>query len=88
MSRPGADEFVLTIACPDRPGIVSTVSHFLFDHGANVIHSDQHSTERGEGIFFMRIEFRLQDLATEGPVLETAFKPIAGRFGITEPQPS
>ena len=43
----------LLIVCPDRPGIVSTVSHFLFDHGANVIHSDQHSTEHGEGIFFM-----------------------------------
>jgi formyltetrahydrofolate deformylase len=77
-----ADVGRLLIVCPDRPGIVSTVSHFLFDHGANVIHSDQHSTERGEGIFFMRIEFRLQDLATEGPVLEAAFKPIAGRFGM------
>ena len=72
----------LLIVCPDRPGIVSAVSHFLFDHGANVIHSDQHSTERGEGVFFMRIEFRLQDLANGGPVLEQAFKPIAGRFGM------
>jgi formyltetrahydrofolate deformylase len=72
----------LLIVCPDRPGIVSAVSHFLFDHGANVIHSDQHSTERGEGIFFMRIEFRLADLAAGGEVLEQAFKPIAGRFGM------
>jgi formyltetrahydrofolate deformylase len=72
----------LLIVCPDRPGIVSTVSHFLFDHGANVIHSDQHSTEHGEGIFFMRIEFRLQDLASVGQALEQAFKPIAGRFGM------
>jgi formyltetrahydrofolate deformylase len=77
-----ADVGRLLIVCPDRPGIVSTVSHFLFDHSANVIHSDQHSTERGEGVFFMRIEFRLQDLATDGPVLEAAFKPIAGRFGM------
>ena len=77
-----ADVGRLLIVCPDRPGIVATVSHFLFDHGANVIHSDQHSTERGEGVFFMRIEFRLQDLANVGSVLEQDFKPIAGRFGM------
>ena len=72
----------LLISCPDRPGIVAAVSHFLFDHGANIIHSDQHSSERGEGSFFMRIEFRLQDLATCSRNLEQAFKPIAGRFGM------
>jgi formyltetrahydrofolate deformylase len=72
----------LLIVCPDRPGVVSTVSHFLFDHSANVINSNQHSTERGEGIFFMRVEFRLQDLANSGRALEQAFKPIAGRFGM------
>jgi len=72
----------LLISCPDRPGIVAAVSHFLFDHGANIIHSDQHSSERGEGTFFMRIEFRLADLAVRGEDLEVAFKPIAGRFGM------
>jgi formyltetrahydrofolate deformylase len=72
----------LLISCPDRPGIVAAVSHFLFDHSANIIHSDQHSTERGEGTFFMRTEFRLQDLATQGQVLEREFKGVAGRFGM------
>jgi formyltetrahydrofolate deformylase len=72
----------LLIACPDRPGLVAAVSHFLFDQGANIIHSDQHSTERGEGILFMRVEFRLQGLSTSGPALEQAFKPIAGRYGM------
>ena len=72
----------LLIACPDRPGVVAAVSHFLFDHGANIIHSDQHSTERGEGVLFMRTEFRLGDLASCGAVLEQDFKAIAGRFGM------
>src|SRR3984893_16095092 len=72
----------LLIACPDRPGLVAAVSHFLFDQGANIIHSDQHSTERGEGILFMRVEFRLQDLASRGPAIELAFKAIAGRYGM------
>src|SRR5262249_54933129 len=72
----------LLISCPDRPGIVAAVSHFLFDQGANVIHSDQHSTERGEGTFFMRTEFRLRALAANSLALEQAFKPVAGRFGM------
>jgi formyltetrahydrofolate deformylase len=72
----------LLISCRDRPGVVAAVSHFLFDHGANIIHSDQHSTERGEGVLFMRTEFRLEDLGTRGQVLEQDFKAIAGRFGM------
>lgn len=72
----------LLISCPDRPGIVAAFSHFLFDHGANIIHSDQHSTERGNGTFYSRTEFRLDDLATSLPNLERDFKPVAGRFGM------
>jgi formyltetrahydrofolate deformylase len=72
----------LLISCPDRPGVVAAVSHFLFDRGANIIHSDQHSTERGEGTFFTRIEFRLDDLPNAMHDLEVAFKPVAGRFGM------
>ena len=58
------------------------MSHFLFDHGANIIHSDQHSTEHGEGVLFMRTEFRMLDLASRGPLLEQDFKAVAGRFGM------
>jgi formyltetrahydrofolate deformylase len=72
----------LLISCRDRPGIVAAVSHFLLDFSANIIHSDQHSTERGGGLFFMRIEFQLRDLGTIGPALEQGFKGIAGRFGM------
>ena len=72
----------LLISCPDRPGIVAALSHFLFDHGANIINFDQHSTERGEGVFFSRIEFQLHGLAQELPHLEQAFKAVAGRFNM------
>jgi formyltetrahydrofolate deformylase len=72
----------LLISCPDRPGIVAAVSHFLFDRGANIIHSDQHSSERGEGTFFTRIEFRLHDLPNTLRDLEQAFKAVAGRFSM------
>jgi len=75
----GQDIGRLLISCPDRPGIVAAVSEFLFEHGANIIHSDQHSTEQGQGAFFMRIEFSLAGLS---PALETAFEPIAARFAM------
>ena len=63
----------LLISCPDRPGIVAAVSRFLFDRGANVIHSDQHSTSVEGGTFFMRIEFALPGLEERGPALEAQF---------------
>jgi formyltetrahydrofolate deformylase len=72
----------LLISCPDRPGVVAAVSHFLFDHGANIVHSDQHSTERGHGTFLSRIEFELQSLEQQHATLEQDFKQIAGRFGM------
>ncbi len=47
----------LLISCPDRPGIVARVSEFLFARGANIVASDQHSTGREDGTFFMRMVF-------------------------------
>jgi formyltetrahydrofolate deformylase len=47
----------LLISCPDRPGIVSAVSGFLAEAGANIIRSDQYSSDPDGGRFFMRMEF-------------------------------
>lgn len=52
----------LLITCPDKPGIVAAVSNFLFSRGANIIHSDQHSSDPWDGTFFMRLEFCLSCL--------------------------
>lgn len=77
-SRTLEDRGRLLISCPDRPGIVAAVSRFLFERGANVIHSDQHSTSVEGGTFFMRIEFTLPGLEARGPQLEHEF---AGEVG-------
>ena len=70
----------LVISCPDRPGVVSTVSHFLFEHGCHTLNSSQHSTENA---FFMRTEFRLANLHHAIPDLEQAFKAsVAGRYSM------
>lgn len=70
----------LLISCPDRPGIVAAVSHCLFEQGANIVHSDQHTTDPEGGAFFMRIEFDLPEPDNCGAELERAFEAVAGRF--------
>ena len=64
----------LLITCPDRHGIVAAVAGFLADCGANIISSDQHSTDPEGGEFFMRMEFNLEHGALEG------FEEVAARF--------
>jgi formyltetrahydrofolate deformylase len=45
----------LLLACPDRPGLIATVSGFLAEAGLNIVDVDQHSTAAGR--FFMRMVF-------------------------------
>lgn len=70
----------LLISCPDGPGIVAAVSRYLFEHGANIVHSDQHSTAPEGGQFFMRIVFDLPGLDARVGDLERSFAPIASAF--------
>lgn len=68
-----ADRGRLLIVCPDQPGIVAAVSRFLFDCGANIVHSDQHTTDPSGGLFFLRVEFDLPDLAENIAEMDAAF---------------
>ena len=72
----------LLISCPDRPGIVAAVSQYLFNRGANIIHSDQHSTDAIGGTFFMRIEFNLSGLSRRRDEIENGFSEIANSFSM------
>jgi len=77
-----ADRGRLVVACADRPGIVAAVSTFLFERGANIIHSDQHSTARDDGEFYLRVEFELPGLEVRAAALEHGFAAIAARYGM------
>lgn len=57
-----ADIGRLVVCCADKPGIVSAVSTFLHNQGANIIDFDQHSSGAPEGKFFLRLEFELRNL--------------------------
>lgn len=49
----------LVVSCADRPGIVAAISSFLTEAGANIVSSDQYSTDPDGGRFFLRAERRL-----------------------------
>jgi formyltetrahydrofolate deformylase len=52
------DSAVLLIDCPDRKGLVARVAGLLYEHGANILHADQHQ-DHDLGLFFMRVEWSL-----------------------------
>jgi formyltetrahydrofolate deformylase len=77
---------VLLIDCPDRPGLVARVASLLYQHGANILHADQHQ-DHELGLFFMRVEWGLAlpaDSSPAGafdlPAFERAFAPLAGEL--------
>ena len=72
-SAPSASIHRLVVSCADRPGIVAAISTFLCDAGANIVHSDQHSTDPEGGSFFMRTEFALELPLSEHPRLAQRF---------------
>jgi formyltetrahydrofolate deformylase len=69
-------EFVLTIQCPDRPGIVYAVSSFLIHCSGNILESQQFD-ERIEQRFFMRVHFEVFDAAMTLDRLRELFTPVA-----------
>ena len=79
---PGA-EYVLTVSCAERPGLIHAVSGFLVDHDANVTESKQYD-DRKAGKFFMRVQFESASVAplNEGKLRED-FAALAGNFGMT-----
>jgi formyltetrahydrofolate deformylase len=71
-AHPGAITRLL-ISCPDRAGIVAATSQLLTDAGANIVRSDQHTTDPRDGTFYMRMEFDLALEPAERAELETRF---------------
>ena len=60
--------YILTLSCPDRPGIVHAVSGFLLERGGNIEEAAQYS-DLATGLFFMRVRF-VCDQATEAVLRE------------------
>jgi formyltetrahydrofolate deformylase len=74
-------QYVLTLSCPDRPGIVSAVSTFLAHNGQNILDAQQFEDVKTRQ-FFMRVVFTAADLAVELHALQTGFTALAERFSM------
>ncbi len=72
-------DFVLTISCPDRPGIVAHVSDYLSQNGMNITESHQFGSPETNR-FFMRVGFEAVGAATDLAQLDKAFAPIGVKF--------
>jgi formyltetrahydrofolate deformylase len=73
-------EFVLTLTCPDRPGIVHAVAAYLHMAGCNIIDSQQFG-DRIAGRFVMRVHVETVNGATYDS-LHGGFAAVAGEFGM------
>ncbi|MCP3768737.1 MULTISPECIES: formyltetrahydrofolate deformylase [unclassified Streptomyces] len=73
-----ADQYVLTLSCPDKQGIVHAVSSYLFMTGCNIEDSQQFG-DHDTGLFFMRVHF-----SADAPVtvekLRASFTAIGDAF--------
>ncbi|TKV56863.1 formyltetrahydrofolate deformylase [Nakamurella flava] len=77
--------FVLTLSCPERPGIVRAVSSFLFEHGCDIVEHQQFDGSASKE-FFLRTAFvRGDGCANDEAVAELTadFDRIADEFGMT-----
>ncbi|GAA2756794.1 formyltetrahydrofolate deformylase [Actinopolymorpha rutila] len=74
-------EYVLTLSCADRLGIVHAVAGFLAERGCNIVDSQQFS-DRLDGGFFMRVHVQAESAQTTLDDLQVGFAPIGATFGM------
>jgi formyltetrahydrofolate deformylase len=74
-------EYILTLSCHDRRGIVHRVSGFLAEHGCNIIDSAQFGDANSQ-LFFMRVHFALEDESLSDVALRTQFAAVADSMGM------
>jgi formyltetrahydrofolate deformylase len=75
---------ILLVSCPDAKGEVATIADFVYRHGGNILHADEHADEES-GLFLMRVEFDPKDFdidLSDKSLADFAkhFSPIAEKF--------
>jgi len=69
-------QFVISLSCPDRPGIVHRVSGFLVDQSANILEAAQFN-DVGSDRFFMRVQFECGEAGLTVKTLQERFESTA-----------
>ncbi|RRD43596.1 formyltetrahydrofolate deformylase [Buchananella hordeovulneris] len=77
MTSAAAPELILTLSCPDRPGIVHAVTGLIAGYGGNVVQSQQFG-DHETGQFFMRVHLA----GASREAMEGGMMGLAERFGM------
>jgi len=70
---------VLLFSCPDRAGLVSRLTHFIFERGGNIMDLDEHVSS-DENIFTTRISWQMDNFSIAAEDLDDAIRPLAKEF--------
>ncbi len=80
-----ANQFVMTLACPDAKGIVHAVSGLLYQAGCNIVDSQQFGDLDGDdatGLFFMRVHFVSPPQLAQASTLDALFQHTRQQFSM------
>ena len=73
-------DYILTLSCPDRTGIVYRVTGLLFESGCNIVDAQQFGDDETRQ-FFLRVHFEAPN-AAEMETLEEGFASLAEVFNM------
>ncbi|MGB5440233.1 MAG: formyltetrahydrofolate deformylase [Gammaproteobacteria bacterium] len=78
MSNATAKSAILLVHCKDQKGIVVSITDFISRNGGNILYLDQH-VDAGRQVFFMRIEWDLQDFIIASGKIGEHFEALIAR---------
>jgi formyltetrahydrofolate deformylase len=64
---------------PDQKGIIARITNFIYQNGGNIVYLDQH-TDTTEGMFFMRVQFSLDEFTIPRERIEPAFRTVCNEL--------
>lgn len=90
MSAPAATLIAL-LHGPDQPGLVARVASWIFEHGGNILHADQHR-DMEAGIFFQRVEWEpafatSQQVSSAGAISEAGAATLVANDAVSTARP-
>ena len=73
---------ILLLSCPDRIGLVSRISHFIFERGGNILDLDEH-VDPEEKDFSIRVAWDMRNFSISPSELKEALIPLTKEFKAT-----
>ncbi len=73
---------ILLLSCPDKKGLVATISNFILENNWNIINLDEH-VATDEKIFFIRVEWEIPENDFKKEVINLKFEPLAEKINAT-----